>query len=212
MNRTTYIGICIALGCVIIGVFVYFNTELSRYVEGEVRASQMQGANTSYTAQHTGSSISPKPTSSPTPVTTVSPVPAETGAGSVKDPVNVPVTQGTATTTEIVYFVRTVPFVDCDQVTRKTRTIPATTTPAHAALSFVFAEDLKPLAPAFKGVSIKNGRAIVNFDASALNELNSTACQQTSVKTPIERTLLQFNTIRAVDYAIDGVIKEDWDA
>lgn len=54
--------------------------------------------------------------------------------------------------------------------------------------------------------------ATVKFTEPALRYLNTTACMQGSVKIPLERTLLQFPTIKSVRYSIDGEIYDEWDA
>ncbi len=62
------------------------------------------------------------------------------------------------------------------------------------------------------GVIVKDGVARVNFRKEALEYLNGPACMQESVKTPIEKTLKQFSTIKSVEYAIDGKVFTEWDA
>jgi hypothetical protein len=64
----------------------------------------------------------------------------------------------------------------------------------------------------FLGVSIESNTAVVNFKPSAMNWLNGPACAQESVKTPMIRTLEELFGVKKVDFAIDGVIVEDWDA
>ena len=73
----------------------------------------------------------------------------------------------------------------------------------------------KPVAPLseyYNGVTITEETAIVDFDSGALEYLNSAACMQQSVKSPIEDTLKQFPTVLHVKYSIDGEIWTEWDA
>ncbi len=72
--------------------------------------------------------------------------------------------------------------------------------------------DMQNLAPLYLGLTIKDGVAIVNFKKQALSMLNSAAARQFMVKSPIQMTLLQFQNITDVTYAIDGVIFDEWDA
>lgn len=73
-------------------------------------------------------------------------------------------------------------------------------------------DDLSDLRTFYLGVSQENGTAIVNFRPEALMILNSAAARQLLAKAPIEHTLLQFNGITDVQYAIDGKIFDAWDA
>jgi len=73
-------------------------------------------------------------------------------------------------------------------------------------------QDLRSLADDFIGVTVEGDTATVNFKASALDVLNGAAAMQFMVKTPIERTLLQFPEIKKVQYAIDGKVFDEWDA
>lgn len=96
---------------------------------------------------------------------------------------------------------------------------------ADAALRLLFAgpdiseqakgmEGLGPLGEYYRGVSIKNGVAVVNFRRGAEKHLHvlGPACEQERVLTPIAKTLKRFGTITTVDYAINGKIIEEWDA
>lgn len=69
-----------------------------------------------------------------------------------------------------------------------------------------------PLAQYYSGVSIQNGVATVEFTGGAMAYLNGAACMQATVKGPIQDTLLQFSTIQAVRYSVDGRIVTEWDA
>jgi hypothetical protein len=64
----------------------------------------------------------------------------------------------------------------------------------------------------FRGVRIENGTAIVAFDVEALEYLNSAACAQGAIKTPIVRTLIEFPNVDDVAWEIDGEIFTAWDA
>ncbi len=69
-----------------------------------------------------------------------------------------------------------------------------------------------PLIDYFRGVRIEDGSAIVSFDGPALEYLNNAACAQAAIKSPIERTLIQFLGVQRVEYEIDGSIFDEWDA
>ncbi len=96
---------------------------------------------------------------------------------------------------------------------------------ADAALRLLFAgpdvseqakgmEGLGPLGQYYRGVSVKDGVAVVNFRPGAEKHLHvlGPACRQEQVLTPIVETLKRFGTIKSVAYAINGKIIEDWDA
>lgn len=96
---------------------------------------------------------------------------------------------------------------------------------ADAALRLLFAgpdvseqakgmEGLGPLGVYYRGVSIKDGVAVVNFRPGAEKYLHVSgpACGQEKVLTPIVKTLKSLSTIKSVDFAINGKIIEDWDA
>ena len=114
---------------------------------------------------------------------------------------------------------------DCGAVRAATRKIAPTKQTANAALTLLFAEplaaeksagvqSLATLGDYYVGVTIKKGTAIVNFRTGAEKFLfvSGPICRQTQVLTAIEKTLLQFASIKSVEYAIDNVIIEDWDA
>lgn len=70
----------------------------------------------------------------------------------------------------------------------------------------------KPLLNYLIGVTIRKRVAIVNFREPAMCYLNSTAAMQSVVKGPMEKTLLQFKTIKDWKIAINGKIVDEWDA
>ncbi|MES2436653.1 MAG: GerMN domain-containing protein [Patescibacteria group bacterium] len=125
--------------------------------------------------------------------------------------------------------------VSCAATGKVTRIIPKTVATADAALKELFkgptateksqglissfdkplegsTQDPKPLRDHYIGVTVKNGKATVNFKPDGMTYLNSTACMQESVKTSIEKTLKQFSSITEVVYAINGKVVTDWDA
>jgi len=73
-------------------------------------------------------------------------------------------------------------------------------------------DDLRSLADDLIDVKVEGDTATVNFKQSALEILNSAAARQMMVKTPIEKTLLQFPEVKKVQYAIDGTVFTEWDA
>ncbi len=106
------------------------------------------------------------------------------------------------------------------------RTVPQSENTADATLRLLFAgptaeersrgarvsTDLTRLGPLYLGVRIDGKTAIVNFKREALEILNSAAARQFMAKEPIRSTLLQFPDVHTVEYAIDGVIFDEWDA
>ena len=75
-------------------------------------------------------------------------------------------------------------------------------------------EGLGVLGKYYRGVSVKDGVAVVNFRPGAEKYLHvqGPACRQEQVLTPIAETLKRFSTIKSVNYAINGKIIEEWDA
>src|SRR4030095_14784862 len=75
-------------------------------------------------------------------------------------------------------------------------------------------EGLGQLGEYYRGVSIKDGVAVVNFRPGAEKYLHvlGPACGQEKVLTPIVQTLKRLSTITTVDFAINGKIIEEWDA
>jgi len=113
-----------------------------------------------------------------------------------------------------------------DHPVRILRCVDRTPTVADTALRLLFvgpteeeqlqgargSNDLQRLGTLYIGVTINDGIAIVNFTQEALQILNSTAARQFMAKEPIRSTLLQFSSVNDVQYAIDGVVYEEWDA
>ncbi|NNG14930.1 MAG: GerMN domain-containing protein [Gemmatimonadales bacterium] len=113
---------------------------------------------------------------------------------------------------------------DCAAVASEVRTIPAL--PADQLPEAAIREVLRDVIPSsglhstgtlplldyFNGVSIQNGTAILRFDGGALEYLNNAACAQIAVKSPMERTLLEFPDVQRIEYEIDGQIFDEWDA
>lgn len=71
---------------------------------------------------------------------------------------------------------------------------------------------MKPLLNYYIGVTIRKRVATVNFREPAMCYLNSTAAMQQVVKGPMEKTLLQFKTIKDWKIAINGRVVDEWDA
>jgi hypothetical protein len=105
------------------------------------------------------------------------------------------------------------------------RKVAPTKRTADAALRLLFAgpnvseqakgmEGPGPLGEYYRGVSIKDGVAVVNFRPGAEKYLHVSgpACGQERVLTPIVKTLKRLSTITSVDFAINGKIIEEWDA
>lgn len=78
--------------------------------------------------------------------------------------------------------------------------------------AYWFPKGTQNLEKYYIGVSIRKGVAIVNFRPGAMAYLNNTVCVQFSVKGPIEKTLIQFPSIKEVQFAIDGKVVKEWDA
>ena len=73
-------------------------------------------------------------------------------------------------------------------------------------------EKMKPLGAYLIGVSIKRGTAIVNFRPAAECYLQSAISMMNRVMNPIEKTLMQFKSIKKVEYALNGKVITEWDA
>jgi spore germination protein GerM len=71
---------------------------------------------------------------------------------------------------------------------------------------------LKPLGAYFIGVSIKKGVATVNFRPEAGCYLQTAYTMANMVMNPIDATLKQFESIKKVQYALDGKVITEWDA
>jgi len=114
-------------------------------------------------------------------------------------------------------------FEDCGKVRSVNRMIPKTKTVAKAALEELFkgatkAEEAKGLTSIFspetssilKSVNIKNGAAYVNLKNWVVQNLGTatTSCGAFTFVTPIEKTLMQFPTVKKVFFAIEGSPKD----
>lgn len=73
-------------------------------------------------------------------------------------------------------------------------------------------DKMKPLGAYLIGITIKKGVATVNFRPEAECYLQSAISQMNRVMDPIEKTLLQFKTIKKVQYALNGKVITEWDA
>ena len=72
---------------------------------------------------------------------------------------------------------------------------------------------MKPLGAYLIGVSVsKKGVATVNFKPEAECYLQSAISMMNRVMNPIEKTLMQFKTIKKVQYALNGKVITEWDA
>lgn len=111
-----------------------------------------------------------------------------------------------------LYFYNSANSTDCSATYAVTRTVPKTLAVADASLKALFSENLTKLQPHYLGVSISNSIATVNFKPAAMAYLDGPICMQRSFKTPIEKTLLQFPTIKEVNYSIDGQVVREWSA
>jgi hypothetical protein len=159
---------------------------------------------------------------------------AEAGA----DTASLGATESTAATLEIkLYFgdAAVIQVSDCRATNAVIRKIAKTPRVADAVLRLLFqgvtaeekkaglsdsfaglmdpqSQPVEPLLNYYQGVSITDGVATVKFTRPALKYLNGPACLQGTVKAPIEDTLLQFPTIKSVQYSIGGKIFDQWDA
>lgn len=74
-------------------------------------------------------------------------------------------------------------------------------------------DKMKPLSAYLIGVSVsKKGVATVNFKPEAECYLQSAISMMNRVMNPIEKTLMQFKTIKKVQYALNGKVITEWDA
>lgn len=71
---------------------------------------------------------------------------------------------------------------------------------------------MKPLGAYLIGVTIKRGVATVNFKPEAECYLQSAISMMNRVMNPIDKTLMQFKTIKKVQYALNGKVITEWDA
>ncbi|MSR86870.1 hypothetical protein EXS70_01720 [Candidatus Peribacteria bacterium] len=79
-------------------------------------------------------------------------------------------------------------------------------------ISGYYGKDVGSLLSYYHGISVVNGVATVKFSGGAMAYLNNTACTQEEVKGSIGATLLQFPTIKSVQYSVDGKVVTEWDA
>ena len=124
---------------------------------------------------------------------------------------------------------------DCSATKAVQRMVPQTTAIADAALRELLAgvtpdeetmgvtdsfsndtgslgADIAPLTSYYEGVSISDGIATVAFTEQAMAYLNSAACSQQSVKSPIVQTLRQFPSVSDVQFSVGGRVVTEWDA
>jgi len=73
-------------------------------------------------------------------------------------------------------------------------------------------DKMKPLGAYLIGVTIKRGIATVNFRPAAECYLQSAISQMDRVMNPIDKTLMQFKSIKEVQYALNGKVITEWDA
>jgi len=117
-------------------------------------------------------------------------------------------------------------FEDCGKVRSVTRTISKTKAVAKAALDELVkgatkAEKARNLSSIFsvetksiiKSVNIKKNAAYVNLDDWVIENLGTatTSCGAFTFITPIEKTLMQFPTVKRVFFAIEGKPKDFYD-
>lgn len=113
-------------------------------------------------------------------------------------------------------------FEDCGKVREVSRTIPKTKAVAKAALnelvkgatevekarnlSSIFSAETKSI---IKSVNIIKNAAYVNLDDWVIENLGTatTSCGAFTFITPIEKTLMQFPSVKRVFFAIEGVPK-----
>lgn len=108
---------------------------------------------------------------------------------------------------------------DCRKVFPTMRRVPLTKAPANAALTELFkgvTEDEKkkefwsPEAEKTRGIlksiNVKGSIAYVNFTKAMYEQMGiaTTSCGGSAFFSSVEKTLLQFSTIRKVVYAIEG--------
>lgn len=80
-------------------------------------------------------------------------------------------------------------------------------------LMLLFEEFLPKLKSEYLGISIEGGVATVMFKGGASKYISEATPGVSSKYTnSINKTLLQFNSIKKVQYSIDGKVITDWDA
>lgn len=70
----------------------------------------------------------------------------------------------------------------------------------------------EPLPAYYLGVTVSDGLAVVDFAEPGFSYLNSEACRQAVLKGPIVRTLLAFDGVTEVAFAIEGEVVTEWGA
>ena len=90
--------------------------------------------------------------------------------------------------------------------------LSSTFEPSFALATIFLEKEARPLGTYYRGVSIENDIATVDFTSEALSYLNGPACLQAAVKFPIIETLLNIPSIKYVEFSIDGKIYTEWDA
>ncbi len=115
-------------------------------------------------------------------------------------------------TLSIKYYVHKEDPLDCGVTREVTKEIPYTVAVADASLRTLFEEDMPELADDYLGVIVSGGVARINFKEEALSSLNGPACLQFATKAPIEKTLLQFDSVEKIEYEINGETFDEWDA
>jgi|GEM_PF-1253875 len=84
---------------------------------------------------------------------------------------------------------------------------------ASVYLGLPNAEQVAPLLQYFRSVTMhENGTVVLDFSPEALAYLNAAACIQAAAKAPIEATLRQFREVTEVQYFINGIQFDEWDA
>lgn len=101
---------------------------------------------------------------------------------------------------------------DCSHTKKIVRPIDKSSNIYHTTLKKLFSENLSPLAPHLREVRVSKGAARLYFTSAAKPLLNGSACQQQSVKQPIERTLKEFKEVDSVKYYLDDKLVTEWDA
>ncbi len=100
---------------------------------------------------------------------------------------------------------------DCEAVKAITRQVEGED-PVEFSIKSLLNENLSELMPSFEKVIIIGTEARIYFKRDALQYLNGPACLQMSYKSPIEKTLMQFEGVEKVEYYIEGNRFIEWDA
>ncbi len=86
------------------------------------------------------------------------------------------------------------------------RKVEKTVRVADASLKVIFEENRPLIKSSYKGVSIKDGIATVDFAEGAGQYLQAVPEIRNSYAWPMERTLLQFPSVKEVKYSINGKV------